>query len=200
VGIGLLFDVAALGVGEALAQGGGALFTPLDRRVQRQLGGRHPPRRPDIVHRVGERGRDLLVGGFPAQDLGQEGLGAGHLDQRRVLVERDTDAARLFGQRLEDRLAHPPHGIGDELHSVLGIEFLDRLEQPLVSDRDQFGQVQSVPLVFLHVGNDETQVGGDQSLGSHRVALLGSPREPGFLGRIGDHGKTLNVAQVLVER
>ena len=108
--------------------------------------------------------------------------------------------ARLLGERLEDRLAHPPHGVGDELHALVGIELPDRLEQSLVADRDELGEVEPVPLILLHVGDDEPEVRGHQPLGGRLVALLGAPGEAPFLGRIRDQRELLDVLQVLVER
>src|SRR5438067_8067648 len=38
--------------------------------------------------------------------------------------------------------SHPPHRVRDELHALVRIEFLHGLEQALVADRHQLGQVE----------------------------------------------------------
>ena len=70
-------------------------------------------------------------------------------NRRQVLVS--VSATGLTAERLEDRLAHPPHRIGDELHTLIGIELPDRLQQPFVPDGDELGEIEAVPLVLLHV-------------------------------------------------
>ena len=106
----------------------------------------------------------------------EDRLGAGEPNQLRVLIERDSDAARLLGERLEDRLPDPPHGVRDELHALVRIELSDRLEQPFVADGDELAEVEPVALVLLHVGDDESEVRGHEPLGGCLVSLLRAPR------------------------
>src|SRR5215471_14975376 len=94
---------------------------------------------------------------------------------------------------------HPPDGVGDELHALIGIELLDRLQQPFVADRDQLRQIESVSLVLFHVGDHEPQVGSDQPLGRLLVSALNAPREATFLSGIFYERQLLDVLQVLVE-
>ena len=131
-----------------------------------------------------ERRGHLAVGRLAAHLLGEEALRARHLDEGGILVERDAHAAGLLGEGLEDRLPHPPDGVGDELHAVVGVELPDRLEQPLVPDGDELGEVEPVALVLLHVGNDEAEIGRDQSLGRLLVARP-APAAPAAFPRRG---------------
>src|SRR5205823_12138650 len=114
----------------------------------------------------------------------------------RVLIQRDADTARLLGERLQDRLTHPPYRIRDELHALIGIELLHRLEQPLVPDGDQLGEVEAVTLILLDVGDDESEVGGDESLGGFFVAPLHASRQAAFFSGIFDQWELLDVLQI----
>jgi single-strand DNA-binding protein len=108
-----------LRAGEALAERGAVPVATIDRRVQRQLRRRHPAQRPHRVHRLAHLVRDLLVRRRPAQQLRQRRLRPRQLHQVRVLVQRDPDRARLLRQRLQHRLADPPHGVRDELDALV---------------------------------------------------------------------------------
>ena len=198
-GVGLLLDVGTTGAREPLAECAGAAVAPLDRRVERQLTGTHSTGQPHVFDRVVERGGHLAVGRLAAHFLGQEALRAGHLDQGRILVERDAHAAGLLGERLEDRLADPPDRVRDELDAVVRVELADRLEQSLVADGHQLGQVEPVPLVLLHVGDHEPEIGSDQALRGLFVAGLCQPRQSLLLRGVGDHRELLDVVEVLVE-
>ena len=188
--VGHLLDLAPSGAGEALAERAGA----------RGRGDR-PARRARPRCEVMRRALRTLLGGLveepwrsPASvgsrlsTWARKRLGAGHPDQRRVLVERDADAARLLGERLEHRLAHPPDGVGDELHALVGIELPDRLEEAFVADGDELAEVEPVALVLLHVGDDEPEVRRDQPFGGRLVALLGPPGQAPLFFGIRDQG------------
>jgi hypothetical protein len=82
---------------------------------------------------------------------------------------------------------------------VIRIELLDRLEQSLVADSDELGEVESVSLVLLDVGDDEPEVGGDQPFRSRFIPGDGSARQTLFFVGVGDHREFLNVEQILVE-
>ena len=50
------------------------------------------------------------------------------LEHGRDLVARDADdTALLLGERIEDALAHPPNGVGDELEALGVVEPARRL-------------------------------------------------------------------------
>src|SRR4029077_13286855 len=86
-----------------------------------------------------------------------------------------------------------------ELHALIRIELLDRLEEPLVADRHQLGQVEAVSLVLLYVRDDEAEVGRDEPLGGLFIAALHPARESAFFSGIFNEGELLDVLQVLVE-
>src|SRR2546428_266861 len=197
--VGLFLDLAAFLTGEALAQGGGVLVATVDGGVERQLGGRHAARGAHVLSRVLERERDLVVGGLAAELLRQVSLGAAHPDELGVLIQRDADAPGLLRESLEDGLAHPPYGVRDELHALIRIELLDRFEESFIADGDQLGEIQTVTLILLDVGDDESEVGSDEALSGFFVTPLHAPGEPALLRGIFDQGELLNVLQVLVE-
>src|SRR5215210_1746979 len=60
--VGLLLDLAATGAGHPLAERAGAPVLPLDRGVERDLGGGHAAGAPDGVHGLVERRGDFRVG------------------------------------------------------------------------------------------------------------------------------------------
>jgi hypothetical protein len=126
-------------------------------------------------------------------------LGARQPDELRILVEWDAHRTGLLGERLEDGLAHPPHGVGNELHALVGIELANGLEQALVPDRHEFTQVESVALVLLHVRDHESEIRGDQPLGCFLVTFLSPACQPSLFLRVVDEGEFLDVLQVLVE-
>src|SRR5213083_831358 len=195
----LLLDLPALLAREALAQRRCVLVAPVHRRVQRQLGRRHAARGAHVLDGVLERHRDLVVGRLPAELLRQVRLGAAHADELRVMIQRDADTAGLLGERLHVFFFQAEDGIRDELHALIGIELLHRLEQPLVPDGDQLGEVEAVPLILLDVGDDESEVGGDESLGGFFVAPLHASRQAALFSGIFDQWEFLDVLQILVE-
>jgi hypothetical protein len=83
---------------------------------------------------------------------------------------------------------------------LVGIELPDRLEQAFVADGDEFGEIEAVALVLLHIGNDEPEVRRDEPLGGGFVALLREPREATLLLDVSDQRELLDVLQVLVKR
>src|SRR3989449_4703333 len=195
----LLLDLPALLAREALAQRRCVLVAPVHPRVQRQLGCRHAARGAHVLDGLLERHRDLVVGRLPAELLRQVRLGAAPADELRVLIQRAANATGLLGERLQDRLTYPPYRIRDELHALIGIELLHRLEQPLVPDGDQLGEVAAVPLILLDVGDDESEVSGAESLGGFFVAPLHASRQAAFFSGILDEWELLDVLQILVE-
>src|SRR3989454_8909760 len=197
--VGALFDLAALLPGEALAERRRVLVGAIDGRVERQLRCRHAARGAHVLDAVLQRLRDFVVGRFPAELLRQIRFGAAHADQLRVLIERNADAARLLRQRFQHRLPHPPHRVRNEFDALVGIELLHRFQQTFITDGDELGEIESVALIFFDVGDDKSEIGSDETLGSFFVAALHATRETTFFSGIFDEGKFLYVLQVLVE-
>jgi hypothetical protein len=82
---------------------------------------------------------------------------------------------------------------------LVGVELSNCLEQSLVADGDELTQVESMPLVFLDVGDDEPKVRRDETLGSFLVsALRAAGQSPLFFGVL-YQWELLYVLQVLIE-
>jgi hypothetical protein len=97
--------------------------------------------------------------------------------QRPRPIERHPDNAGLLGQRLEDRLADPPHRVADELDAFGLVEFVSRANQTEVAFVDQIGQGHALVLVLLGDAHDEPQVGSHQLVERLGVAELDPLRE-----------------------
>ena len=167
---------------------------------RRDFGRRHLLRGADDFRRLLEQAADFVFGGIALQHLGENRLGAGETNELRILIERDAHGARLLGECLEHRLSHPPHGVRDELDALIRIEFPDGLEQAFVADGDELTQVESVALIFLDVGDDESEVGGHQSFRRFFVPLLRAAGEASLFFGVVDQRELLDVLQVLIER
>ena len=115
------------------------------------------------------------------------------------LVERQTHDARLLGEGLQDRLAYPPHGIGDELETARFIELLRSLDEPQVAFIDKVGKAEPLVLVLFGHRNHETQVGLRQLFKRLLVALLDALRKLHFLLN-GDKVFLAYLLQVFVQR
>jgi hypothetical protein len=111
-----------------------------------------------------------------AADLVQHlARGAHDLVDRLDHVHRNTDGARLIGDRTGDRLPDPPRRIGRELVTAAVFELVDRLHQADIAFLDQIEELQAAIGVFLGDGDDEAQVGLDHFLlgdSSFALALL----------------------------
>src|SRR5688500_4823808 len=119
------------------------------------------------LHDVDRKPGELreLFGRWLATHLLPENLGS--LDDAREIcgsVERNTDGPSLPRERAQDRLANPPHRVGDEFHSLVGVELPGSSEQADVAFTDQVDEGQAAVLVFLRDGNDEAQVALHQLL------------------------------------
>src|SRR5256886_8594888 len=154
--VGALFDLAAFLSRETLAECGCILVGAIDRRVERQLRGRHAPRGADILDAVFECLGDLVVGRFATELLREIGLRAAHANELRVLIQRNANAARLLRQRFELFFFQAEDGIRDEFDALIGIELLDGLEESFVADRDKLGEIEPMALIFFYVLDDET--------------------------------------------
>src|SRR5467141_834006 len=115
------------------------------------------------------------------------------------MIQRNADAARLLRQRFQHRLPHPPHRIRNKFDALVWIELLHRLEQNFITDGNELGEIESVALIFFDVGDDKSEIGSDETLGSFFIAALHATRETTFFSGIFDEGKFLYVLQVLVE-
>ncbi len=105
----------------------------------------------------------------------------------------------LVRQGVDDRLAHPPDGVGDELDALVGVEALGRLDQPDVALVDQVEEGQAAAAVALGVGDHEAQVGLDELLERRLVTLADLAAEDFLLfGR--DPVQSRNFFEIFLER
>ncbi len=87
-------------------------------------------------------------------------------------MDRNSDRARLIGDRPRDGLTDPPRGVGGELVAAAVLELVDRLHQPDVAFLNQVEELQTAVRVFLGDRHDEAKVGLDQlSLGTLGLPL-----------------------------
>ena len=80
--------------------------------------------------------------------------------------------AGMFGQGLEDRLPHPPDGVGNELEPAGLVEPFGRLDQTQVALTDQIFQRPPLTLELLGHTDHESQVGDDQLVLGLAISLL----------------------------
>ena len=119
--------------------------------------------------------------------------------KRADLVQRQTHDARLLGQSLENRLADPPHGVGNELETTGFVELLGGLDKPQVPLVDEVRKAQTLILVLFGDGDHEPQV----RLGEFLQRLLVSFLDPlGEFHLLLDRDELLlaDLLQVLVQR
>ena len=64
----------------------------------------------------------------------------------------------MLGKGLEDGLANPPDGVGDEFEAAGTIEALGGNEEADVADIDEVGQRKPEILILLGDSHDETQI------------------------------------------
>src|SRR5260221_4644293 len=83
---------------------------------------------------------------------------------------------------------------------MIRMNLSNRLEKPFFADGARLAEVESVPLILLHVRDDEWRIRRPEPLSGGFVALLGEPREAALFGRVTDERQFLYVLEVLVER
>ena len=149
-----------------------AIAFGIHRRIEPHIAGVEGGERLDDIDRESGELRELLGVRLAAQLLAQ---GLGRFDDAREVgraVQRNPHRAALAGQRGENRLADPPHGVGDELHALVGVELPGGGEQPDVALADQVDEGQAAVLILFRHGNDEAQVALHQLL--ERVVVAGA--------------------------
>src|SRR5439155_21113079 len=85
-------------------------------------------------------------------------------------VQRNAHGTALTRQRRKNRLANPPHRVGNELHALIRIELPGSREQTDVAFTDEIDERHAAVLVFLCYGDHEAQVALHELLESVRVA------------------------------
>jgi hypothetical protein len=113
----------------------------------------------------------------------EAGAGLADLGDRADAVERQAHHAALLGERLQDGLADPPHGVRDELEAARLVEALGGLDQTVVALVDQVGEGEALPLILFGDRHHEAQVGPHEAMEGLGVAL------PDALGEVDLHGR-----------
>ena len=192
----LLLGRRVLGVGEVIAEA--VVLAGRHGSVQRHVplcdahGQRH------FVHGNGHVPGDLVMGGFPAKLLHH---GAGPLAdpiQRTGAIERYAHDTALLGQRLQDGLANPPDGVGDELDLLRLVELLRGADQAEVALVDEVGKGDPLILVPLRDRHDESQIGADERIEGFAIVIADAAGQ--FrLAFTRDQGIPADILQVLIQ-
>src|SRR5205823_1379810 len=107
--------------------------------------------------------------------------------------------ARLLGQRLENRLANPPHRVRDELDAFRLVELVGGANEAEVAFVDQIGERDALILILLGDRDDEAQIRTHQRIEGLLVVLADALRELHF-HLASDEGKDADVPEVLIQR
>src|ERR1043166_8178713 len=201
-------EVEAKNLGLALLEGRKRLLDRLpERLLERLVGGRRVHRVRQVIEELvvlagrerrieGEvrlrdrhRLRDLFLGDVHAvRDLFVRRIAAELLEQRigaladamerAGAIQRDPNDARLFGQRLQNRLADPPHRVRDELDALRLVEFVSGANEAQVAFIDQVRERHALVLILFRHRHDEPQIRPHEFVEALLVAhtnLLGQP-------------------------
>ncbi|ENN87860.1 hypothetical protein RHSP_48159 [Rhizobium freirei PRF 81] len=128
-----------------------------------------------LLERHGELFGQFFRRRFAADFMQHLARRANDLVDRFDHVHRNTDRARLVGDRTGNRLTDPPGGVGRELVAAAVFELIDRLHQADIAFLNEVEELQTAVRVFLGDGDDEAQVGFDHFLlcdTSFALALL----------------------------
>src|SRR5260370_1358050 len=171
---------------------------PPPGRKRRALARRGGPPRPLLLGDIHPFG--AFFGGRLATQFLEQRRGAfADAVQRARPVERDAHDAGLLGERLQNRLADPPHGVGDELDPFGLVELVGGPDQAEVALVDQIRERHALVLVLLGYGDDEPQVRADELAERFLVALLDALGQRDFF-LTGDQRVLADLAQVLIQR
>src|SRR5262245_49522206 len=189
-------------------RGGDRLLLELVGEMELVLLVDHRRERDVVVRDLEERGdflegrldplRDLLRGGRPLELAAQGRLGLADAVEEVRLLLRQPEGPALVGEGVDDRLAHPPDGVGDELDVLAGVVALRRLDEADVPLVDEVEERHAAAAVALGVGDDEAEVRLDELAEGLLVPLLDlAPEDPLVLGR--DPGQPRDLLEILLE-
>ena len=153
----------------------------------------------DLLHRDVHALGDLRRGRLAAQLLEQRRGALADPVQRARAVERHPHDAALLRQRLEDRLADPPDGVGDELDALGLVELVGRADEAEVALVDQIGERHALVLILLGDRHHEAEIAADQLVERLAVTRADALRELDFFF-LRDQRILADLAEVLVER
>jgi hypothetical protein len=114
-------------------------------------------------------------------------------------VQRYANYARLLCQRLENRLADPPHRVRDELDSLRLVELVRGADETEVALVDQIGERDALILILLGHRHDEPEVRAHQLVQRLLIVHPNALRQSHLFLTV-DQRIDADVTQVLVER
>jgi hypothetical protein len=168
-------------IGQQVAEGADVVLGPVDRllqRARRALGrqqvvdlivGQPGPRRQLVAARLAARLPDrLVVGLLQAREVPQRPIGQHH-------------RSRQLGHELLHRLAHPPRRVAPERHAALGIEALERAQQPDDALLQQLQPLHLAAAVGARDRRDERHERLDEAGSGGAIAALGREDEPALV-------------------
>ncbi len=130
-----------------------------------------PRQSPDILH-------GWVIG---AQIFHKGALRFLDLQQFIGSVQGQSHRPAFLIDRLHDRLTDPPHGIADEVITLVGIELVQSRHQTDVSFIDQIDQRHTLVLIFLGYIHHKPKIGFDHTFAGELVTLLGAFGKRKFL-------------------
>ena len=130
----------------------------VERRVEPHLGGVEC--RKGLDHLEGKPGgRCQFLGcGLAVELLPQRLGGTYHPGKIGGAIEWHPDRPSMASQCCQDRLADPPHRVGNELDPLVGVEFPGRSEKADVALADEVGERQAPVLVLLGHRDHEPKI------------------------------------------
>ena len=107
--------------------------------------------------------------------------GFGQLALESDLVERHAHDAALFGDCLQDALAYPPNGVGDEFEAACFVKFLCGFDEAEVAFVNEVVEGKSLVLILLGNADDKAEVGAGEAVEGFLVAFVNALSEFHFL-------------------
>src|SRR5690606_4640471 len=135
-----------------------AVFLVANRRFQGYRFLRNLQNLAYLFERHGELFGKLFRCRLPADFMQHLARGTHQLVDRLDHMHRNTDGARLVGNRTRDRLTDPPCRISGELVTAAIFELIHRLHQADIAFLNEIKKLQPAIGVFLRDGNNETKV------------------------------------------
>ncbi len=148
------------------------VFTFHEGRVHRNVTGSHAERSFYFVGSDFEQFGQFFRAGFTFKRLFEFGKRLVDFIQRTYFVQGQTYDTALFGQGLQNALANPPNGVGNEFKTARFVETLGCFNQTQVAFVDQVRKAKSLILILFCNRNNKTQVGFGEFFEGYLVALL----------------------------
>jgi len=113
-------------------------------------------------------------------------------------VQRDAHDPALFGQRLQDRLTNPPHGVGDELDALGLVELMRCTDEAEIALVDEVGQTHPLVLILLGHRHHEPEVAAHE-LVERRLTPVPDVLRQRYFVVASDQRILTDLAQILIQ-